>query len=409
MTNTIIKTSNVTDFIKFIAELSPAYVIDKQGYVCSRKGENDRILIGDKPIALYQESLPNDAHILNPFSEGIIENPATRWLYKSLRMALTATAMCTASDIVQLALDDKNKKKHVGRIAPAVINIASLLNKKTIDEKTLDEMAMIRTAALKNDGSGSFLMSVLYLKKQISARFDLPIVTEGSDFSDMPNTIRKGTLDVVQTVLTAMFDVKTSDELVKFDATAPEHAIPKISAYTSCLFKVYRQINKILGGLSDDSRAVDLEDFSTHISLLSEYSLNAKSAVTVSVAPVVNSVTQIPSSMAVAPGLPQGQSSMGIQTTVIPGPMYLDGTPSTGTPVTMSPRTYYGAPIPGMVETNNFSNINNGLFPNSQPMNNFQHQNMNPVQPIVNNQLLNVPDSYNYGVGNGRTSDMYRL
>lgn len=371
-----IKTSMVTDFLRFIIDTSMAFQVDDDGYVLDKQGE--RITLGDpaRPLILYQERISDqDAIILNPFSEGIQETEGGKFLYKMIRSSLAARILHTMRVVIDRALAEqkhaalkpaqrKKQKEPLDRVPPVFTDVvAAVVN--DVDEKMLAEIDALR----KHNGARDTVNGIvylLYMKKLLTTSLDVPLISEGDEYSP-PSGVRQGSVPVFRKMLMAMFKVKSAQELADFKAKASENATPKIDSQARCLFNVYNRLNELFDAI-DSSFSIDLTAFQEHLANMPAYSQNARSVITVPAArtPTTSVPVQHHAPSATSPVTPAPQSTTPTYapqpapsmrpshvpmpaspgTIRIPGPQRSDGLPTQDIEIRGPSYGYNGMPMP---------------------------------------------------------------
>lgn len=286
------KTQEVREALKYFVELNPNMTVDEDNYVIVRKSE-DYVRVGpsSQPIILYSEQITDTtALILNPFAEGLGSTHTSTWFYKSLRVPMQLRIGIILRHAIQMALEHQEGKKPAKKttakkstketsdgdteqtrhIPSDVLHIVSgIVN--SVDEKMLEEVSSKLSRTLPD------LFQVAYYRNTQTTQFRSTLMYDPEQAYELMSPIRKKTITVMNTILAALFDVKTHDELVDmYKARHIQDAPSKMSSYLKCLYKIYDQINPILVQFGDKMAIDDMESFDYHLHRLPNYTMNAK-------------------------------------------------------------------------------------------------------------------------------------
>lgn len=284
------KTSAVTDALQYLVELNPTFTVDEEKFVIFQKN-GERAKTGkspDKPILLYQEhiSTPDAVHILNPFAEGLGMTPASSWFYNILKKPLEVRFAILLRQIADAALEQQEanatnttskKKKTKGEeveeaphLPVEVLNLVS----KVVDQ--VDSKMVKQELDDKFTERCSELVIMAYYKSTQTTKFQTDILDDPDSIASKFN-LRKKTVAMLATIVKALFDVKSHDDLVeKYKSTAMENAPSRMSSYLSTMYKLYQRMNPILVGLNLQLAIKDMDAFKYHLDNLPAYTLNAK-------------------------------------------------------------------------------------------------------------------------------------
>jgi hypothetical protein len=353
----VAKTTEVTDFLKFTLDLTMgAYDADEEDFIIDAKGE--RLTIGDPPfpVVLYKEKLPRgNAHVLNPFSEGISETASAKWFYKTMRVSLAVRIAFALEKAVAMAVEQQKTTKKKGEVdkatPPALLNLISTVI-ESADSKMIDEIGYFAKDA-------DNIIFPLYARKMLSTRVSVPLL-EGGEV-DLPKTIRKGSVEAFKKLMLRLFGIDNPEGLAKFTVKAHPESTPKIDSYLRCLFNVYDQINDVVDAI-DPGMTVDLGAFRYHLDHLPGYSGNARSMVSLS--PSAEAAARAASTQTQQPRAP-GEVRM------IPGAKRIDGSQDAPTPVLLP---YYGPAPAGqppaglrpVTANTSFRPVTTGMMPYQQ-------------------------------------------
>lgn len=390
-----IRTSDVTNFIKDMIDMTMIFTTDEAGYVIYKKS-GDRVTINENgkqsPLIVYQEVInDNTALIINPLAEGS-QNAAesTIWFFDTQKTALLGRVFTLIEVIMRTALDEKkatgDKDTH---LSMEILNIASKII-EAIDPNTLKEFSHITDS---NKEVINEFMTIYYQRKQLRSvlrcgLFDQVVPDVPTWKSKFPSSkVRAKTWLVIDTIVMSILNVKDKDDLSKFIGKADEISCAKLSSFLNVLLAVYREINPLLDIINPDI-AIDLSKFAFHLNRLTAYADNAKFMIQPSrthVAPATQQTLipgvapQVPMATPVYASIPGPSQMPGV--TLVPGPAFADGRASVPTPVMPA-----GNYVPGYMP--------NAMPPNQggygMPPQNFGYQQPNYVNP-QNNIPFNGP------------------
>lgn len=261
----------VSDFIKFLINLSGIYNVDADGYIVSKHEEDKRIKLKigneEKNIIIFKKTIEdNDAIIVNPLNESIgLESEDKKWLYSILSLGLFYRIRVMLKFIVETALNEDEELK---------VESAQFLSKMgvsgDIDEKMMNEIEILTKDGIR-------FINVFYRKKFKEGRFRCIVFEkEREEFN-----IRKKTWKILDKIFCSMFGVDEKLSLDEKEVFIRENysyktnsiTCPKLKALLMVYNKIYQAINEYLEIINyqDDDFVVDLDELGYHINHLDNY------------------------------------------------------------------------------------------------------------------------------------------
>ena len=290
------KTEEVTNFLRYLVNTTMLFTTDKEGYVLVKKTE-ERFLLAEnssdgqsrqkRPVILYQDLIRDqEAHILNPLSEGLGQSAISLWFLTTLKFSFTGRLFELFTKIVQMTVDEKKKKKPTTTDAeetyfpPEILKISSHII-DNVDDTTLSEL---RTIFHDADGKGRDFLIIIYQRKNLrhvvqtglSDPEDSPLKSFKSKFPK----VRKKTWVVLEQLLLDVFHIRDMGELSKFDRTSEGLSCVRFSSLLNVLLSLYQEINPLLSAVFEGEMLIDLSVLAEHIIKLPAYARNAQYMIT---------------------------------------------------------------------------------------------------------------------------------
>lgn len=283
-----VKTSDVTDAIKFFIATSIVFRTDSEGYITRADQPNTRyrytLPSGDqKELMVYSEIAPAGVLVINPFAEGQgLSTPSQTFLYRILRVAANARIATIILGAVRFMQAQKGIKFNDPAFSdiPAVRPMLDLVGGQDehgkpivdhINDKSFTEIrAFLERKDIRDD-----LINIVYNKELGASKLTSDIV-ENQYFTDVVDLgkMRKVSFGVVKALLTNLLLPKGktfSDYTVK----RPSRDVPgKFYTWMSVLYNVYGTINEVLDVI-DPEMVVDLSTFAYHLDNFPAYHGNA--------------------------------------------------------------------------------------------------------------------------------------
>lgn len=370
MTRKTVKTSDVTDAVKFFLATTIIYTTDDAGYVTRVDKPNERykytLPSGEqKELMVYNEVIPSGVLVINPFAEGQgLTTPSQSFLYRSLRVAAIArveTILLGAVRFLQAQKGIKFSDPIFDNLPPAkplldLVGGVTESGKSLLDEVNDKTFAEVRTFLQRKDIKDD-LISIEYNKALGVSKLRCDIL-QNADFTETAELgkMRKCTFQVVKALMGNLLGAPTG-ELSSYTVKRPSREVPgKFYTWMSVLFNLYSKINDVLDVI-DPEMVVNLATFSYHLDNFPAYHGNAAwqlqhneaatgvkhhhtvaTPVTSSVGAIPPTSPHIPQPMQMGMHQPMAQQStmIGQQTmggTVVPGPVRIDGTQAPPTTV----------------------------------------------------------------------------
>lgn len=355
-TITAVSDEQITLFLKWLIELTPATYVDGDGYV-RRKEDGECICLstGDtkvlRPLIIYSTNISDpDALILNPFAEGLAKSTARTWFYNQLTMVFSNYVRMVQKFILYKAIDanDKNSKDIED------MELASIISPwvQVTDEKLLTEFESI-VKSLRD------YIAIHYLAKQRETRMSVCFTSD--TFKKGHPKLRQKSWKILQELLYTILDIKDTAE---FNTSSKNMSCPELDATLKILYKGYAAINKYLKFIAQENitdiqfDCIDLEYFATNIELLEDYRLRAKhliSASNVKSNTPIHVASPIPSVFNQNPILP----ASGVLGSSVPRPYGISTPPIAILPPSVGVPSLFG--MGPQIPTMNGLQLNNGL------------------------------------------------
>lgn len=285
-----VRTSDVTDAIKFFLATSIVFRTDDEGYVTRTDQPNTRyrytLPSGEqKELMVYTEVAPAGVLVINPFAEGQgLTTPSQTFLYRVLRVAAIARITTIILGAVRFMQSQKGIKFNDPAFAdlPASKPMLDLVGgqdengKPIIDHINDKSFSEIRTFLERKDVRDD-LISIVYNKSQGISKLQCDIV-ENQYFTDVVDLgkMRKVSFTVVKALLANLLTPASKNKTFEdYTVRRPSRDVPgKFYTWMSVLYNVYSSINELLDVI-DPEMVVDLSVFSYHLDNFPAYHGNA--------------------------------------------------------------------------------------------------------------------------------------
>jgi hypothetical protein len=343
---TTITSDDVTASLKtFLSVAHPSIEIDENGYVLRAMGPPEKSSDGVAyykygklnlasggdmlPVILYKSKITDHkALIINPYAEGQIQSAANQYFYRAVRQGTRGYLGKLMAQVLRLALEEQKKSKadvtkkakttksEESHLSMQIVKLVSLCV-GLVDDKTLVELAKLA-------GDDGFL-DISYRSKTACTVFRIPFLESPEDKDDNQAedvdgvessgwkskfSIRKRTWTVFENLLRAIFDIKSSQGLEKFDSRPdPEVGCVRLHTFLMTIFKIWNCINSPLIDL-DPNDGIEMDAFSTHLDNIKYYFDIAKNMIQVTRPGVQTQVA--PPIHGSPPGVVQPQSAFPI-------------------------------------------------------------------------------------------------
>lgn len=339
MTAPVVKTSEVTSFLKYFVELvnigphesTKSLRVDEQGFIeqptTTAGREWVRKTIGDpaRPVVLYQETIPDaQALVLNPLAEGAASNPVTEWFYSLVGIGFHSRLAAVLDYLIDTAIVQKASKTSGKTVLPAVVldalvtpydDKSTLVDK--IDEKTKEELATIRQQMKWNEFFGVYF-----------DRRRLVYVVQSAPLSNpdalLKLKVRKTTVTVLAGLIRAVLGLKRDEPVSVLETKAEEGEPVRLGAFLRLLYKLFQRLNELAGYPEVGQAAIDLATYANHLDRLPGYYNNAKyfgQAMATPPKPAA-AAHSVPSPASTMPSPGGAVPTAGGTTRRIPGPAY---------------------------------------------------------------------------------------
>ena len=340
MSTTMIKSQDVTNFLRFMVTMRPEECgVDEEDYVA--KPDGTRLEFKGHPLQLFKEVITDkEAIIVNPFHEVLTANKDQEWFYAFTFANFTRSLNNVVRYLLKSALDQKtvvkppaaktkskaaNDDEGPHRKLPVFVTKAIAGISADVDEKMLTEFEQIVTKLNPRD-----VFSVYYTAFQTTANVSCGFFDDDTSiFTDIG--IRVNSIKAFKKLYMGIFDITDPDDLSKYaaSATKDDHC-PKLKTTLYALYGLYMQINKF-SKLADDC-VINLDAFCKYLDNIPQYYVIAKWQKS-AVLPVSANATNT--------GVPKPNMASAPWNTSVPPPPMQQQMPN---------RTASGVPIPAGME-----------------------------------------------------------
>lgn len=349
-----IKTSDVTESLRFFISLSSNFYVDAAGYVCKINDEGRHYKYKgsaaseEKEIVVYQETMPEGTHYytLNPYAEGYGDRTTGQlFFYDSIRAGVVGKVRMLIMLTLLRAISDKGLKITTQlEVPPASKSFMDFLSGKIGKKSILDEVdeKMFTEAEeyLSSRQMKETLISPVPRPRRAESALSIPML-QTENYADNVNGVRKKTVLVIQAILANMFDLHTAEDFERYTQKPDEGAPSKMGSWLKVIYKIYEKINPALEDVDETLRlSVDLSRFRDLLNLLPVFTNNAKFMIIPVEKQAAPSTSTIPSShLPGPPSVPYPTATISKTTstdqipegyTMVPGPLMADGRQAPG-------------------------------------------------------------------------------
>ena len=276
MSDSSIKQSDISDFLKYLIELGGMYKVDESNYVLMRTIVNDEVIYKPEmvkngettaPLSCYHEKdTPIGSIIVNPFREGSVDTVDKKWFYTTKTIIVSGLLSSIIKTIIEDVLECKNKKKKED-IETSSLSHAELISKfvDIVDDKLVEEFKTI-SSNIKG------FANIFYLTNKREAKFRVGVYD--TSFRDQfKRNVRQKSWTIFENIVNTVLD--TTPDMTEFICKPTDHmGAPKFEAYLKVLFVILSKLDKYRYIL--DLPSFELDTFKKHLEHFKEYQEKAK-------------------------------------------------------------------------------------------------------------------------------------
>lgn len=284
----------------YFVALHGVFGVNEDGFVTV---ESEQLHLGKDdnrmPVSIYNDPMPDPSKVgaywvLNPFSTKAQQTHAQRALIRSYKVSMANYTVTLLKTVINAALVSKKAKvKHdlyneELDLTPEVRELTALKTegKKSIaseiDVKMFDEICNIDTPKVIEE-----FFSSVYVTAKLRSTLNIPFLSNDDWFVEACDVkLRKKTVEVLKTLLLAIFGVKDGADFRKVYSSEAEIGEPaRFASQIRNVLKVHAALNKFYAELSEDM-LVDLAILQEHIDNIVAYTKRAKLLTVEKVTPV---------------------------------------------------------------------------------------------------------------------------
>ena len=249
MSDSSIKQSDISDFLKYLIELGGMYKVDESNYVLMRTIVNDEVIYKPEmvkngettaPLSCYHEKdTPIGSIIVNPFREGSVDTVDKKWFYTTKTIIVSGLLSSIIKTIIEDVLECKNKKKKED-IETSSLSHAELISKfvDIVDDKLVEEFKTI-SSNIKG------FANIFYLTNKREAKFRVGVYD--TSFRDQfKRNVRQKSWTIFENIVNTVLD--TTPDMTEFICKPTDHmGAPKFEAYLKDTKNTMYAIGSVVG------------------------------------------------------------------------------------------------------------------------------------------------------------------
>lgn len=297
------KTSDVTNFLRYIIDTTLTNTVDADGYVV-KVDSGDPVLVkdntGKRALILYQEQIKDtSALIVNPLAAGLGDNPATNWFYQRLQASFNSRVIGLIDFLLTVAVEDKKKKdakakKKDGEDKHLPMELIRVISPiiDDVDDTTINEFHSLVADA---DSAVEFI-NIHYQPRQMRCTIRSGLFEDG--YTAGHPKVRKKTWTVLTKLMRGIFNLKDDEDTHKFATKRTDVSCTKLASFLHTMFNAFSEMNGLLD-IQDKELSIDLTKWKTHLDNIEDYANNAKFMVQ----PTMEAAVQAPTAATSVPTL----------------------------------------------------------------------------------------------------------